>query len=83
MFGTVKIKYKGKYITVREGFGTGSKKGLHQVRRQIRTYTEDKPLLGIKGLFGKFVIPPFWRGNKKFGVIDSDYIVERNENPSE
>ena len=54
----------------------GLEYSLHIVRGHFATYTEDKPLFGIPGLFGTFWIPDHVRGNPERGIRDKSYDVD-------
>lgn len=49
---------------------------VHLCRGHFRTYTEDAPLFGIPGNFGRFWIQAHVRGHKENGVVVKDYELQ-------
>lgn len=48
---------------------------LHVVRGHFATYTEDRPMFGRPGEFGRYWIPAHTRGKKKHGEVVKTYEV--------
>lgn len=48
---------------------------LHIVRGHFHTYTQDKPLFGRPGMFGKFWIPAHLSGREEQGAVSSTYEI--------
>lgn len=49
---------------------------VHLCRGHFRYVSEEKPMFGRSGCYGRFWIPAHVRGNKKNGILTKDYLIK-------